>query len=174
MSYVQVDQGLVTHRKTLRLARLLGESRYAVVGRLVALWSWCLDSALTGELRDVDADILADVMGWDASCGSGGSGGKPADLFEALITAGFLDLDDHGRLRLHNWDLRMGPLIKRRADQAAASARYRESQRSQRVLPAYQPDVDEGNGDGHGGHGGHGGDGTRAALPRMTSTSRHA
>ena len=27
MSYVQVDQGLVTHRKTLRLARLLGESR---------------------------------------------------------------------------------------------------------------------------------------------------
>jgi len=92
MSYVQVDQGVVTHRKTLRLARLLGESRYAVVGRLVALWAWCLDSAISGELRDVDAGILADVMGWE---------GKPSKLFVALITVGFLDLDEDGVLRLH-------------------------------------------------------------------------
>jgi hypothetical protein len=97
MGYVQVDQGIVTHRKTLRLARLLGESRYTVVGRLVALWCWSLDSAISGALRDVDAEILADVMGWDSACG------KPADLFEALITVGYLDLDEDGVLRLHNW-----------------------------------------------------------------------
>jgi hypothetical protein len=42
MGYAQVGQGVVTHRKTPRLARLLGERRYAVVGRLVALWSWGL------------------------------------------------------------------------------------------------------------------------------------
>lgn len=36
--FIQVQQSLVTHRKTLRLARLLSLDRYAVIGRLVALW----------------------------------------------------------------------------------------------------------------------------------------
>ena len=94
MGYVQVDQGIVTHRKTLRLARLLGESHYAVVGRLVALWSWSLDRAISGELRDVDAEMLADIMGWQ---------GRPAELFEALISVGFLDITEDGQIRIHNW-----------------------------------------------------------------------
>ena len=95
MGYVQVDQGIVTHhRKTLWLARLLGESRYAVVGRLVALWSWSLDRAISGELRDVDAEMLAGIMGWQ---------GRPAELFEGLISAGFLDITADGQIRIHNW-----------------------------------------------------------------------
>ena len=123
MSYVQVDQGAVTHRKTLRLARLLGESRYAVVGRLVALWAWCLDSAISGVLLDVDGDILADVMGWE---------GKPAELLEGLLTVGFFDLDTDGRLRVHNWDVRMQPLIERREQAAARMRDYRKRQREER------------------------------------------
>lgn len=46
MSYVQVDQGLVTHRKTVRLARLLSESPYTVIGRLIALLSWRVEPAV--------------------------------------------------------------------------------------------------------------------------------
>ena len=87
--FIQVQQSLVTHRKTLRLARLLSLDRYAVIGRLVALWAWCLDNALDGALSDdIDADVLADVMGFDASMG------KPAELLDALLIAGFLDLDE--------------------------------------------------------------------------------
>lgn len=53
MSSVQVQQSLVSHRKTLRLARLLSLDRYAVVGRLVALWAWRLDNAASdGRLND--------------------------------------------------------------------------------------------------------------------------
>lgn len=87
MGYAQVDQGVDTHRKTLRLARLLGESRYAVVGRPGALWPWSLDGAFTGELHDVEADTLADVMGWER---------KPAELLEGLLTVGFLNRDGQG------------------------------------------------------------------------------
>lgn len=102
MSFIQVQQSLVSHRKTLRLARLLGLDRYAVVGRLVALWAWCLENAVDGRLAkdgdDIDAEILADVMGWD---------GKPAELVDSLITAGFLDVDsstqDKPVLSIHDW-----------------------------------------------------------------------
>jgi hypothetical protein len=80
MGYIQVGQGVVTHRKTPRLARLLGESRYALVGRLVTLWSWSLDSAISDELRDVDAEMQAGIMGRQ---------GKPVELFEGLISVGF-------------------------------------------------------------------------------------
>lgn len=109
MSFLQVQQSLVSHRKMLRLERLLSLDRYSVVGRLVALWSWCLDNALGGRLGDIDADILADVMGWDVGMG------KPAELLEALLTAGFLELDEvDGRIYIHDWHDHMGRLIERR------------------------------------------------------------
>lgn len=153
MSFVQVDQGVVTHRKTLRLAWLLGESRYMVVGRLVALWSRSLDSAISGELHDVDAEMLADITGWE---------GKPAELYEGLIAVGFLDLDDDGALRLHNWDQRMGQPIQRRADHAATQACYRQNQKAQIArLLKQQPGVDDGDAD-------------EETHVSMTSPSRHA
>ena len=43
MSFIQAQQRLASHPKTLRLARLLGPvalDRYAVVGRLAPLWAW--------------------------------------------------------------------------------------------------------------------------------------
>jgi hypothetical protein len=65
MGFIQVDQG--TRRKTLRLARLLGEDRYTIPGRLVARWSWCLDCASSGSLAGIEPDILVDILGYVAS-----------------------------------------------------------------------------------------------------------
>lgn len=97
--FIQVEQSLFTHRKTLRLARLPSLDRCAVIGRLVALWLWCLDNALGGRLSDdIDADMLVDVMCFDAAPG------KPADLLEALLAAGFLALDADGQMRLVSWE----------------------------------------------------------------------
>ena len=104
VAFVQVDQALLTHRKTLRLARLLNVDRFAVVGRLLVLWTWCLDNALSGCLGDIEPDILADVMGWD---------GKLVELVEGLLTAGFLEVED-GRLWIHDWSEWMGRLIEKR------------------------------------------------------------
>ncbi|HEX8731141.1 MAG TPA: hypothetical protein VF725_03675 [Ktedonobacterales bacterium] len=44
--FIQVEQSLVNHRKTLRLARLRSPDRYAVMGRLAAS---PLDNAPTSE-----------------------------------------------------------------------------------------------------------------------------
>ncbi|MGH2504274.1 MAG: hypothetical protein ACRDID_17340 [Ktedonobacterales bacterium] len=85
MAYIQVQQSVLTHRKTLRLARLLGEDRHTTIGRLIALWLWCLDHAPDGVLAaDIDDGTLADVMGWSEQLGD------PLDLVDALQVAGFL------------------------------------------------------------------------------------
>src|SRR5487761_1995004 len=119
--FIQVQQSLVTHRKTLRLARLLGLDRYAVIGRLVALWAWCLDNALGGSLGDdIDAEVLADVMGWSATMG------KPSDLLEALLTVGFLEVNARdGHLHIHDWQEHMGRLIAQREASAERMRRMR-------------------------------------------------
>ena len=100
MAFIQVQQSLVSHRKTLRLARLMGVDRHAAMGRLVALWLWCLDNAPDGVLSDdVDDKMLADVMGWTEEMG------EPFDLVEALHTAGFIAFAEAGeRWRLVGWD----------------------------------------------------------------------
>ena len=39
MSYAPNYQSVLTHRKTLKLARLLSLDKFSVVGRLIALWT---------------------------------------------------------------------------------------------------------------------------------------
>jgi hypothetical protein len=126
MAYIQVDQSLLTHRKTLRLARLLAMDRYAVAGRLVALWSWCLDNAPRGFLEDVDAPMLADVMGYV---------GSPSDLENALLVAGFLDIDGDGNLCVHGWDETMLPYIERKEKNAARMREARAQAKDQAKEP---------------------------------------
>lgn len=123
MAYVQVCQSVVTHRKTLRLARLLNMDRYAVVGRLVAFWSWSLDNAPKGCLKEIEPDILADVLDYD---------GKPAELIEALLTAGFLDLDDQGHWWIHGWDETMLSYVEGKEKNAARMREARARERAER------------------------------------------
>jgi hypothetical protein len=95
MSYVPIYQSVLTHRKTLKFARLLNLDKFSVVGRLIALWTWCMDNAADGSLADIEPDILADVYAWD---------GKPSELVEALLSAGFLEIDASDHWRIHDWD----------------------------------------------------------------------
>lgn len=122
MAYIQVGQSVVTHRKTLRLARLLGMDRYQVVGRLVSFWSWCLDNAPRGCLKDIESDILADVLDYRGSSG---------DLVESLIAAGFLDVAEDGELWVHGWDETMLPYIERKEKNAARMRETRAREREQ-------------------------------------------
>jgi hypothetical protein len=166
--YVQVDQSVTTHRKTLKLARLLSESRYCVVGRLVALWGWSLDSAVDGALADVDAEMLADVMGYQ---------GKPAELFEALLSAGFLDIGSDGLVRIHNWYARMGQFVEqreqRREQTRQASQRYRDRQKAQVQTPLHLAQADVVDDTGHSSHGHDPHHGHAVGGVIMASSSRH-
>lgn len=108
MAYIEAHQSLLTHRKTLRLGRLLGLDRFCVVGRLVALWAWALDNPSDGAVAIADSDILADVMGWD---------GDPAKLCEALVAVGFFELAEDFYI-LHDWASHGGKILRRLEAQA--------------------------------------------------------
>ena len=118
MAYIETHQSLLTHRKTLRLGRLLGMDRFCVCGRLMALWCWALDNAPDGVVAVGDADILADVMGWP---------GEPAELCAALVSTGFFELAaDDGFYVLHDWYVYAGRLIEQRRANAERKRRERD------------------------------------------------
>lgn len=97
MAYIESHQSLPTHRKTLRLWRLLGMDRFCVVGRLMALWWWALDNAQEGYIAASDADILADVMGWS---------GEVSALCDALVASHFMELvkvNGEDTFIIHDW-----------------------------------------------------------------------
>lgn len=121
MAWIEVHQALLTHRKTLRLARLLQLDTFAVVGRLMALWCWALDNAPDGVVDAEDRDLLADVMGWES--------GEAHVLCDALVVAGFLESD--GLLYvIHDWQDYAGRIIGQREMFRAANAKRQEDARA--------------------------------------------
>lgn len=98
--WIQVYSNLITHPKTYKLADLLGiksqQVRPNVIagGLMVSIWLWAAQSATDGDLSRVTAQCLADAAGYTKSA-------KP--FLEALIASGFVDRDEDGALRLHDW-----------------------------------------------------------------------
>lgn len=129
MAWIEVHQALLTHRKTLRLSRLLALDKWAVVGRLVALWTWALDNAQEGGAIPSDVDLIAEIMGWD---------GDPETLMDALVSVGFLDCKE-GVTTLHDWDDYAGRLLGQRKANRDKQRRWRERQH---VAPAQLDVVD--------------------------------
>lgn len=148
MAYIETHQSLLTHRKTLRLSRLLGIDRFAVIGRLMALWSWALDNAQEGVIEKQDSDILADIMGWPVQRTSGGHPTDvqtsslrmptdvPQQLIDALVESGFLD-DCETHYAIHDWMDYAGKLIEKRKADAERKRRERASKPA--ATPAQKP-----------------------------------
>lgn len=144
MAYIETHQSLLTHRKTLRLSRLLGIDRWATAGRLMALWSWALDNAQEGIIQKADSDILADIMGWPVQWTSSGhpndiqnsdayvSRDVTQQLVEALVSAGFLD-EFETHYAIHDWWDYAGKLIEKR--KADAERKRRERANSGQASP---------------------------------------
>lgn len=55
MAGVKIEQGTLTHRKTLRLKGLLGIGVAQAVGHLTMLWVWAANSTKDGSLAGNDA-----------------------------------------------------------------------------------------------------------------------
>lgn len=108
MAGLEIHQAFLSHRKVLRLARLLHIDKYEVAGRMIALWQWAMDNAPDGNLSDIDKRDIPLVMGWE---------GDRDDVTQSLIDAGFLDYVD-GVLVLHEWEQHAGKIIRRDAHDA--------------------------------------------------------
>ena len=93
MAGVKIEQGTLTHRKTLRLKGLLGIGVAQVVGHLTMLWVWAASSTKDGSLAGMTPTEIAEVSGW---------AGEPADFLAAMIDAGYIDEAPDG-FRLHDW-----------------------------------------------------------------------
>lgn len=124
MAWIEVHQSLLTHRKTLRLCRLLKMDKFSVTGRLMALWCWALDNAQDGFIHTGDSDLLADVMGWDE---------PTRELIAALQVAGFIDMVEEG-YQIHDWNDYAGKLIDRRERNKLSMRVAREREKAERVV----------------------------------------
>ena len=113
LNWLKVDASIFEHPKTRRLARALGISPEQTVGHLIRLWGWAMRIFPDGELKNIDADDLADAAHFD---------GEPGQFVEALLSCsscgvGFLERREDGTLILHDWDEYSGALeLKREKD----------------------------------------------------------
>ena len=78
-------------RKRRRLKRKLGSDG---VLALIDLWAYAAQERPDGLLFGLDADDIADELGWD---------GDAQCLVDALVSCGLLDVTDNGDYALHDW-----------------------------------------------------------------------
>ncbi len=122
MAWVQVEQSMMTHRKTLDLADRLGISPVTARGHLVTLWAWGLDNAeIDGTILRATPGMIARAAEWP---------GDPAEFYEALRAAGYLDVEDD-RVALHDWPDYAGKLAERRAANAKRMRQNRAKEKSE-------------------------------------------
>lgn len=104
MAWIELHDTLPDHPKVIDLADLLKLDKDAVVGKLVRLWTWALNSREDGFLRAKDIVTVADVMRFK---------GKPQRLVEALVEVQLLDQSEGG-YTIHDWDEHVAMLMEKR------------------------------------------------------------
>lgn len=115
--YLEIDEGFVTHRKTLRFCALMQSNNgFAYILRL---WSWACRSAPDGDLtgmESADIEIAVQYSQGDGRC------------YESFVKAGFIDAGATGEpTALHNWMERTGAAIRKMADEAKRKKTWREA-----------------------------------------------
>lgn len=105
MAWIELHQSLPSHRKTRKLARLLGLKVPGgipqAIGHLTMLWLWSVDNAIDGDLSGIEPEDISDAAGWMKN---------PEILVDALVSSGFLDSD----MYIHDWDDYAGKLATKR------------------------------------------------------------
>lgn len=122
--YLEIDEGFITHRKTLRFCGLMQDQN--AFAYLMRLWSWATRGAPDGSLAGMDPtdiEIAVQYRLMDGKC------------FRAMVAAGFIDTDASGNpTEVHNWSERTGGAIARMESAAKASRtrkeRWKERQRN--------------------------------------------
>lgn len=113
--YLEIDEGFIAHRKTLRLCGMMQDPN--AFAYMLRLWSWATRGSPKGELRGMDPadiEIVVQYRLMDGKC------------FRAMVTAGFINTDADGMpTEIHNWMKRTGGAIARMAAEADRKRVYR-------------------------------------------------
>ena len=112
MAWIEIHQSLPNHRKTLKLAALMGVKPAFAMGSVIALWLWAIDNAPDGDLSALGDSLIGKIAGMT----------KYRERFaENLRAAGFIDPD----MRLHDWEEYTGRLTLRRSQDKERKRRER-------------------------------------------------
>lgn len=133
MARVKIEQGTLTHRKTLRLKGLLGIGVAQAVGHLTMLWVWAANGTKDGSLAGMTPTEIAEVSGW---------AGEPDDFLAAMIDAGYIDEAPDG-FRLHDWAENTGQIEAEARREAARERqrRFKERKRAEKAAEAARVEV---------------------------------
>lgn len=100
-------RGTLTHRKTRRLARLLGIPQPCALGVMESLWHVTAEQAPDGAIGRLSNRDIADEIFWE---------GEPEALIAALIEAGWVDECPRHRLVIHDWPEHADQTVKRKLE----------------------------------------------------------
>ena len=90
--YIRVRTNFYTHKKTVRLRRLIGNDAYWLPPRL---WAYAAENQPDGDLTGYDSDELSELVGYVKDASS-----NATSMLQALKDAGFVDEDN----RIHDWE----------------------------------------------------------------------
>ena len=96
---------------------------------LIDFWHWTLDNYPDGDITGVESDLIAEGCNYPSD---------PDAFVEALVTAGFIDRMQDGRLLVHDWEEYGGRLEKRRD---AGRVRKERERNKEDVTPHVTPHV---------------------------------
>lgn len=117
MAWIKVDQSITSHRKIWEMADELNIEVCSAIGLMISLWSWSLDNAPQGSLKNLSYKTIARGAGYSGD----------ASLFvECLINVGFIDKKKDETLYLHDWDEYAGGLLEIRKKNADRQKKFRE------------------------------------------------
>lgn len=137
MEWYRVDVGFPRSPKLGALARSLGIKRDAATLAVLRLFDWAAAACEDGVLTGVHADDVAEAMGVR---------GDGARVVDALVSSGLVDRTE-GRLEIHGWAERQGPLLAGRE----RTRRFRERARAKReALGDVDREFDDGARNGRG------------------------
>lgn len=126
MAWIRIQQSLPSHRKILQLADILEIHPAQAMGHMTAFWLWALDSTPHGGLEGISPRMIARSALWD---------GIPDDFFNALLKVRFLE-QEGGEIRIRNWEVYAGPLVKSREDGRERAIQQREREKAKREAEA--------------------------------------
>jgi hypothetical protein len=132
MAWIEAHQGLANHIKTIKLRKLLKIKKIEAIGILFLLWWWALDNAPDGNLSNIDADDLNEIVEYKSKC--------EITVLAALVEAGFIDENKH----IHDWHDYAGKLLdKRKSDADRKKRSYYDAKENTEIIESVPTDIQQ-------------------------------